>query len=354
MAVNEAALGALKGELLTGAKHALLFVNMAIGDQLGLYAVLGAHGGLSAAELAAHAGVNERYVEDWLLNQTVCGLVTRTGEDGAAGTGTYSLSPEQRAVLDSPGGPHDMLGTVEAISGVACNVDAIAAHVRAGTGLAWADQSPHIHNGARRFFAPLYVHLLVQQIIPAVDGLQGRLEQGCAVLDVGCGHGVSTRTMGAAFPSSTFLGVDYHAGSIDVARAANTLDNVSFSTENASSATGLYDLITVFDCFHDMADPEAAALNFRTLLKDGGSVLLIEPMAGETIGENANLIGQTYSGFSVTACLQCAMAAEGGSKLGTMAPTARHRAIFTAAGYSSFSVVSVPAAAMNRVFHVLK
>jgi SAM-dependent methyltransferase len=353
---DEEKLGALKGAMLGGAASALLVVNMAVGDQLGFYVALG-EGEVTAAELAKKTDTNERYVSDWLLNQTISGLVTRTGEDGPAGTGKYSLNAEQKAVLASPGGPHDMMGAVEAISGVACKVDEIAANVRSGSGLPWAAQHSHVHDGVRRFFAPLYSHCLVQHIVPALDGVEDKLKSGARVADIGCGHGVSTQVLGAAFPKSEFVGVDYHAESIAVANKSNTLSNVKFTTSDATSsaANGKYDLICVFDCFHDMSDPEGAAKHFFDSLADGGSVFLIEPPAGETIGENANILGRVFSGFSITCCLQCAMAsAPGACKLGTVAPSARHREIFSAAGFSSFSAVPVAQAPTSRVFQVKK
>jgi SAM-dependent methyltransferase len=352
--VDEEKLGALKGALLTGAANALLIVNMSLGDQLGFYRVLGDHAGLSAAELAEKSGVDRRYVEDWLVNQTLSGLVTRTGEDGPAGTGSYALSAEQKAVLATPGGPHDMAGAVEAISGVACQLDAVVEHVRKGTGLAWGEQHAHVHHGVRRFFEPLYKHLLVQCIIPALAGVEGKLKAGIRVADIGCGHGVSTRTMGEAYPRSEFVGIDYHAGSIEVASESNALDNVKFTVADATAADGQFDLVCVFDCFHDMSDPEGAAKHFHSILADGGSVFLIEPAAGETIGQNANVVGRVFSGLSVTCCLQCAKASPGGAQLGTIAPSSRHQKIFTDAGFSSFSVVPVAQAALNRVMQVKK
>lgn len=162
--------------------------------------------------------------------------------------------------------------------------------------------------------------------------------------------------LGAAYPESTVVGVDYHEGSIELATAKNTHSNVTFTSEDASSVTdadGKFDLVCIFDCFHDMSDPLGAAQNFKELLNDGGSLFLIEPMAGETIGANDHVVGKIYSGFSATCCLQCAKAGGGeGAQLGTIAPSARIEAVFKEAGFSKFTTVPVAQAAINRVFQI--
>mmetsp|Transcript_14320 Transcript_14320/g.56358 ORF Transcript_14320/g.56358 Transcript_14320/m.56358 type:complete len:358 (+) Transcript_14320:63-1136(+) len=355
MPLNEEKLGAVKSSLLQVYSGSVALVNLGIGIQLGLFDALAAGGGLTASELAKKTSTNQRYIEDWLVNQTLNDFVTREGADGPAGTGTYSLSEEQKVCIATDGGPHDMAGGALSVMGVANQVESIIDNFRTGGGLAWPDQHKFVHSGARRFFAPIYRHLLAQHIIPSLDGVEEKLKAGVRVVDVGCGQGESTMAMGAAYPKSTIVGVDYHAGSIEVAKEKNSLPNVSFTSENATTVTnedGKFDLVCVFDCFHDMSDPVGAAKNFKNLLNDSGSVFLIEPMAGETIGANDNIVGRIYSGFSSTCCLQCAKAGDGGAELGTIAPSSRIEAVFKEAGYAKFNPVSVPQAAFNRVFQV--
>ena len=265
------------------------------------------------------------------------------------------MTPEQIAVLATDGGPHDMAGAGQSILGVAMQLPTIAQNFKTGGGIPWSEQHSFIHDGVRRFFAPLYRHALVQTIIPALDGIEKKMKIGCRVLDVGCGHGESTLAMGAAFPNSTFVGSDYHVGSIERAQSVNELPNVSFTAEDASRLTkdGNFDVICAFDCWHDMSDPGTVTSNFKTMLKEGGSVFLIEPMAGETIDENRNIVGQVFSGFSTTCCLQCAKASTPeGEKLGTLCPTSRAEALFNKSGFSQFSSVAVPGIATNRVYQV--
>eukprot|EP00008_Paramoeba_atlantica_P003405 CAMPEP_0201480810 /NCGR_PEP_ID=MMETSP0151_2-20130828/5214_1 /ASSEMBLY_ACC=CAM_ASM_000257 /TAXON_ID=200890 /ORGANISM="Paramoeba atlantica, Strain 621/1 / CCAP 1560/9" /LENGTH=360 /DNA_ID=CAMNT_0047862781 /DNA_START=25 /DNA_END=1105 /DNA_ORIENTATION=- len=344
-------LGAFKGALLNVCAGSLALVNMGIGDALGLYKCLAANKGLTPAELAEKTETDVRYIEDWCVNQALNGVIVRSGEDGPAGTGVFSMTPEQIACLATDGGPHDMVGGGQAILGVANQLINIVGNFKSGGGMSWSDQHEFIHVGVRRFFAPLYRHMLVQSIIPALDGVEAKLKAGCRVLDVGCGQGESTIAIGKAYEKSEVIGVDFHQGSIDYAKKENTLSNVKFTTEDASKLTessGKFDLICIFDCFHDMSDPDGAAVAFRSLLADGGSVFLIEPMAGETYEGNNNIVGRVFSGFSPTCCLQSAKSAPGESKLGTLTPAGRHEALFKKAGFSSFSRIEIPGLGTNE------
>ena len=145
-ALNEEKLGSLKGSLLNAYSGALAVVNLGIGIQLGLYDVLASTDGISSAELAEKTGTNKRYLDDWLVNQTLNGFVTRTGDDGPAGTGLYSLSPEQKACLACDSGLHDMGGGAVSILGVANQAERISENFRSGDGLAWSEQHPLIHS----------------------------------------------------------------------------------------------------------------------------------------------------------------------------------------------------------------
>jgi len=343
-------LDAFKGKLLTVYAHSLLLANMHIGDQKGLYTALKGKP-LTASELARKVDCDERYIEEWLLNQTVNGIITRIGEDGPASSGKFHLSEEKALCLATPSGPHDLLGGIQSIIGCINQLDKVCDNFTSGGGIPWALQNPHVHTGCRRFFAPLYQYLLTPKILPAI-GKHDDLQKGIRVADIGCGHGISTITMAKCYPKSRFFGFDYDPSSIAHASKSNDCENAEFTTESAVNVASeeKFDFICVFDCFHDMNDPEGAIAHFAEILKDSGCVLLIEPLASETIKQNENVVGQIYSGFSPICCLQCAKHESKGTALGTLAAPSTIQNLFKAGGFSSCDIIPVPEAQVNRVF----
>ena len=161
--------------------------------------------------------------------------------------------------------------------------------------------------GCERFFRPSYNASLVSAWLPALDGVVAKLQRGATVADVGCGHGASTILMAQAFPASTFVGSDYHEGSIITAReraqAAGVAERVSFEVAPARrTRAASYDLVTMFDCLHDMGDPVGAARHVRDSLSPDGTWLIVEPAAGDRVEDNLNPVGRAYYGFSTLLC----------------------------------------------------
>lgn len=228
----------------------------------------------------------------------------------------------------------------------------IAQALRTGGGLLWADHDEGLFLGTARFFKPGYVGNIVQNWIPALTGIEAKLVTGGMVVDVGCGHGTSTIIMAKAYPRSRFFGFDSHGPSIEAARRsaeeAGVADRVTFDVASAQNFPGRgYDLVTYFDCLHDMGDPEGAARHAHDALDADGSVMLVEPMAGETVEDNLNPVGRLFSAASVLVCTPHAIA-EGGRALGTIATDAELRAVFNGAGFTRFHrAVETPT---NRVF----
>ncbi len=188
------------------------------------------------------------------------------------------------------------------------------------------------------------MHLLPEWI-PALDGVQERLERGGSVADLGCGHGASTILMAEAFPNSRFVGSDYHEGSIEAAReraAASGLgDRVSFDVSGAQSLEARdLDLVTTFDCLHDMGDPLGAAQRIRGSLANDGTWMIVEPAAGDTVESNLNPVGRLYYGFSTFLCVPNAMSQPGGYALGAQAGEAAIRQVVTDAGFTRFRRVA--------------
>ncbi len=314
-----------------------------IGEQLGLYEAMAEAGPITSAELARRTGTVERYVREWLQNQAAGGYVEH---DPA--TDRYVLPVEHAAALPN------LYGAFQLLLGATKAAPRIAEAFRTGAGLSWGEHDPEMFEGCERFFRPGYEQYLVSSWIPALDGIEAKLQTGAVVADVGCGHGASTIIMARAYPRSRFVGFDNHPPSIDRARRgaeeAGVADRVRFEVASALDYPARpdgYDLIAFFDCLHDLANPDGAARRAYDTLAQDGSVLLVEPMAGERTADNLNPVGRVYSAASVLICTANAIAG-GGSALGTLVPEARLRDLFEAAGFTSFRrAAETP---FNRVF----
>jgi 2-polyprenyl-3-methyl-5-hydroxy-6-metoxy-1,4-benzoquinol methylase len=309
-----------------------------IGDKLGLYRALADGGPATPAELATRTGTHERYVAEWLAGQAAGGYVTYAD-------GVYSLSPEQAFALADESSPAFVPGAFQLAVASLRDEPRIAAAFRTGGGMGWHEHGEDVFTGCERFFRPGYAGNLVSAWIPALDGVREKLERGARVADVGCGHGASTTLMAQAFPASTFAGYDYHAGSVEQARSratqAGVSDRCTFEVAGGSDyPLGEYDLVTTFDCLHDMGDPLAAARHARASLAADGTWLLVEPAAGDTVEENLNPVGRAYYGFSTLLCVPNAVSQGGAMTLGAQAGEARLRALMTEAGFTRFRLAA--------------
>jgi 2-polyprenyl-3-methyl-5-hydroxy-6-metoxy-1,4-benzoquinol methylase len=171
--------------------------------------------------------------------------------------------------------------------------------------------------------------------------MEARLKSGARVADVGCGHGASTVLMAQAYPKSTFTGFDYHDGSITTARkraeSAGVSDRVKFETAKAKDYPGEgYDLVTFFDCLHDMGDPVGAAAHVRETLSANGSWMIVEPFAGDNVADNLNPVGRVFYSASTLLCTPASLSQEMGLALGAQAGEARMRQVVTSGGFKNF------------------
>jgi 2-polyprenyl-3-methyl-5-hydroxy-6-metoxy-1,4-benzoquinol methylase len=309
-----------------------------IGDKLGLYRAMKGAGPLSPAELAESTGTSERYVREWLSAQAARGYVSY---DGA---GRFSLPDEHAIPLTDESSPASVIGAFEIALGSVYATDTIAECFRSGEGFAWGAHDEHVLGGCERFFRPGYLNYLASSWIPALDGVEGKLQAGARVADVGCGHGASTLLLAEAYPKSAVTGIDAHDGSIGAARKraadAGLADRVAFETATATSFTGTYDLVCFFDCLHDMGDPAGACAHVREQLAEDGTLMLIEPFAGDDLSENINAVGAAYYAFSTLLCTPCSLSQEVGTALGAQAGERRLREIVTGAGFKSLRRVA--------------
>jgi SAM-dependent methyltransferase len=311
-----------------------------MGDKLGLYRALNGAGPLSPADLARRAGISERYAQEWLNAQAAGGYV-----DYDPDSGRYVLPPEQAVVLTDESSPAYLPGLFQTALGSVLDSPRITEAAKTGAGVGWHDHVRDVHEGCERFFRPGYNAHLVAEWLPALAGVVPKLQAGARVADVGCGHGASTVLMAQAFPASTFVGFDYHDGSIETAKqralSAGVDDRVSFHVSTAGSYAGTgYDLVTMFDCLHDMGDPAGAARHVLGSLAPDGSWMIVEPAAGDRVEDNLNPVGRAYYGFSTLLCTPSSLAQDVGLALGAQAGEARIRAIATGAGFGSFTRVA--------------
>ena len=334
MAINEARLNEFLGKAIGDLGAAMSASLMLVGDRLGLYKAL-AQGAATSAELAGRTGTNERYIREWLGNQSAGGYVQYD-----AASKTYSLSDEQKACLADPDGPVDLPGAYFIVEAAFHALDRTQENFRSGQGMEWGEHHPCLFHGTERFFRAGYNANLLTAWLPALSGTVDRLRNGGKAADVGCGHGASTILMALAYPNSEFVGYDYHAGSIDVAREraqAAGARNARFEVADATSYKDKnFDLIAFFDCLHDMGDPVGAARHARGALQPEGTCMIVEPFAGDNVEDNLNPVGRVYYGASSQICVPVSLA-RNGPALGAQAGEAKLRGVVVeGGGFSRF------------------
>ena len=311
-----------------------------MGDRLGLYRALAGAGPLTPAELAQRTGTAQRYVREWLNGQAAGAYVEYDPDSGR-----YTLPAEHAIALTEESSPAYLPGFFQIALGSVLDSPRITEAAKTGAGIGWHDHVQDVFGGCERFFRPGYNAHIVSDWLPALDGAIAKLQRGAAVADVGCGHGASTILMAQAFPASTFIGSDYHEGSIATARQraveAGVSDRVRFEIAAASSYSGSgYDLVTMFDCLHDMGDPVGAARHVHQSLTADGTWMIVEPAAGDRTEDNFNPVGRAYYNFSTLLCTPASLSQEVGLALGAQAGESRIRDVVTRAGLTRFRRVS--------------
>jgi 2-polyprenyl-3-methyl-5-hydroxy-6-metoxy-1,4-benzoquinol methylase len=312
------------------AMHATLVV---VGDKLGLFKAMAGAGWMTPAELAARTSTAERYVREWLNANAASGYVEYDAE-----TKRYQLPAEQAFALTV----QDLPGAFHIISSCFKDEPKITQAFRTGDGVGWHEHDANLFFGTERFFRPNYANNLINGWLPALDGVEAKLKRGASVADVGCGHGASTILMAEAYPKSRFYGFDYHSGSIEYARHVagrdGLQDQITFEVASSKSypANGGFDLVTFFDCLHDMGDPVGAARHVLSTLKPDGTWMIVEPFANDHPEQNHNPIGRIYYSASTMICTPASLAQEVGAALGAQAGEKRIRDMVTAAGFTRF------------------
>jgi 2-polyprenyl-3-methyl-5-hydroxy-6-metoxy-1,4-benzoquinol methylase len=333
--INSDKLNSLVGKMLADLGGAFSVPTARIGFRLGLFDALDQNGPASAGELAACTGLTERYVREWALAQAANGYIVYE----AAGE-RFSLSPEQAMVFVVKDSPVYLAGAFELSAAMVEAQAKVEAAFRSGGGVAWGESSNCLFCAVGAFFRPGYVNAIVQAWLPALEGMLPRLQRGARVADVGCGVGFSTLLMAKAFPDSSFVGYDFHAPSIEQAnahaRSHGLAGRVSFKTAPAKEiAERDFDLITMFDCLHDMGDPRGCAAHMHNILKPDGAWMIVEPLAADHSVDNvANPVSRLYYNASTMICVPTSLAQEIGEALGAQAGEAKLTEVLTGAGFT--------------------
>jgi SAM-dependent methyltransferase len=339
----------LEGAVTAGMIH--------LGDRLGLYRALAdADAPLSSHELAEAVGLQERWVREWASNQAAAKLIEL---DTSHGDDRFALSGEGRAVLASPEHPAFGMGMFHRLPQTMHALTVMPDCFAHGMGHDYDSHGPEGAEGIERSFEPWNRANLLRKVLPAMDGVVDRLRAGARVADVGCGAGGAVILMAEAFPESTFVGYDISEYALDRANARLTdsgLRNARFVDPRRESLPddGTLDLVTTFDCIHDMAHPQPVIEAIRASLRDDGHWLLVDIKAGESLTENMQLnpLASLLYGVSVLSCMSSALSEPGGAGLGTLGlPVSKARAMAEAAGFSRFETLPVDHA-LNAFYEV--
>ncbi len=316
---------------------ALSAANILVGDELGLYRTMAeANRPLTPEELAQLTSTDPRYVREWLAGQAAAGYVMCDADNS-----TFWLSPEQAFTLGQENSPADIVGGFQMVASVFKDTHKITEAFRAGTGVGWHEHHPLLFEGTERFFRSSYSSNLLNNWLPALDGVVEKLKDGCKVADVGCGYGASTILLAEAFPKSRFMACDYHPASIEKARQkawkAGLSEHIDFKVTTAKEYPGNdFDLVCMFDCLHDMGDPIGAARHVLGSLKPDGTWMIVEPFAHDDMKNNLNPVGRVFYSASTMICTPASKAQEVGLALGAQAGEKRIREVVMAGGFTRF------------------
>jgi SAM-dependent methyltransferase len=320
-----------------------------LGDRLGLYAALAGGGASTSGELAAAAGIHERYAREWLEQQAMSGILEVDDPDADAGERRYSLPDGHDEALLHDTSLNFIAPMAQAL--VACTrpLDALIAAFRSGDGVPYADYGADLHEGQARFTRPLFEHLLGSEWLPAVPDVHERLhaDPPARVADVACGLGRSSIALARAYPKVTVDGVDLDEASIARARellpGSGVEDRVAFHHADAADPgfSERYDLVTIFEALHDMSYPVEVLGTLRGMLAEGGSLIVGDERTAERFSLDAGPVERLYYGFSVLHCLPVGMVGDDAAGTGTVMREGTVRRYAEQAGFAHFEVLPI-------------
>jgi precorrin-6B methylase 2 len=333
------------GERLFGAVLGAQFVQAAyLGDRLGYYRVLAAGDPTTSTELAARTGTAERYAREWLEHQAVCGVLT-VDDDADPRNRRFVLPPGPAEVLADVLSPNHVLPLARMMAGVGQHMDALVGAYRSGGGVSWDELGTDARESQAAANRPLFLGAVPKDYLPSVPEIRAVLESGGRIADVGCGFGWSAIGLALAHPAVAVDGYDLDAPSIDAARrnavAAGVADRVRFHLADAAGAAGRYDLVTAFECIHDMPDPVSVLAAMRELAQPDGIVVVMDERVAEAFSAPGDEVEQLMYGYSLMCCLPDGMAHAGSVGTGTVMRPDTLRRYAEGAGFTGVDVLPI-------------
>jgi ubiquinone/menaquinone biosynthesis C-methylase UbiE len=331
--INEEKLRQFLGKMMVDVGAALSVPLVRTGLRLGLYKTMDGAGPMTSAEFAAKTKISERYAREWLAQNAASGYLSYD-----PGSRRFELPPEQAMVFANEQGPFFMGGGFDAVAALYQTQPLVEEAFKSGGGIEWGDHAGCLFCAMGAMLRPRYSANIVQNWLPALDGVVSKLERGARVADIGCGTGYSTFIMAKAFPNSTFVGFDFHEPSIEHAaeraRQSEDAGNIRFEVAKAKDFPIVdLDLVTCFDVLHDLGDPVGAAAHIHRSLKPDGTWMLMEPLAGDATEDNLGPVGRVAYAFSTMACVPVSLSQEVGMALGAQAGQRKLTEVIEAGGF---------------------
>jgi SAM-dependent methyltransferase len=318
-----------------------------LGGRLGLYDALHHHGPLTAPGLAEQAGIHGRYAREWLEQQTVAGILEVDDPALPADDRRYALPAEHAPVLVHEDDLAFFRPFMDAVAAAAVQVPALVDAYRTGGGVPWHQYGEQMRRAQARGNRPLFLDVLGREWLPSVPDVHARLTAGGRIADVGCGEGWSAIGMALAYPGVTVDGFDIDKASVDAANAHASEYGLSdrVVVHHVDGAVvdrpGDYDLVTAFECVHDMADPVSVLAEMRELAGADGAVVVMDERVGEQFTGAEDPVEQLFYGFSTLVCLPDGLSHEGSVGTGTVMRHDVLRGYARQAGYADVDVLPI-------------
>jgi 2-polyprenyl-3-methyl-5-hydroxy-6-metoxy-1,4-benzoquinol methylase len=335
--------------MLTSASGVFEMFSIYIGDRLGFYQALAQGDALTSAELAARTATHERYAREWLEQQTVAGILEV--EDAAAGDAArrFRLPPGHAEVLADRESLNYLTPLAQLLVGATRPLDALLGAYRTGGGVPYGDYGVDLREGQASMNRTMFLQQLGQEWLPAIPDIHARLQADppARVADIGCGAGWSSIGIAQAYPKVHVDGYDLDAPSVELAQAnaaaAGLAERVQFHVRDAGdpALAGQYNLVTAFECVHDMSNPVGALRAMRTLVGDGGAVMIVDERVGETFTPTGNEIEGMMYGWSVLHCLPVGMADQPSAATGTVMRPDTLRRYAREAGFRDVEILPI-------------
>jgi 2-polyprenyl-3-methyl-5-hydroxy-6-metoxy-1,4-benzoquinol methylase len=340
---------ALVERLVESASSTMTLFTIHLGDQLGFYNILAEEGPITASELADRSGTNERYVREWLEQQTVSGLLEVEDDSLGSGDRRFYLPQGHDEVLSHRDSLNYLAPLAQIVAGVVSPISKVVEAFRTGRGVPFSEYGKNAREGQARMNRAMFLTEVGRDWLPTIEDVHQRLlaDPPARVADIGCGAGWSSIGIAKSYPNALVDGFDLDEPSIEMARAhveeSGVADRVDFQVRDAGDAelAGKYDLVTAFECIHDMSHPVEALRTMKRLVKDGGAVLVADERVGESFTRSGNEVEGLMYGFSVLHCLPAGMVDQPSAATGTVMRPDTLRKYALEAGFRDVEILPI-------------